>query len=123
MSSYIQPQMKAFKAETVIEKFRFVKFGSSDEQVSRCGAAEKGFGVYMNQNDNAAIGDCAEVAHLGGGALIELGGTIARGDSIASNATGQGVLATAGQWAPGVAMESGVAGDVISILLDGHQAI
>ena len=123
MSSYIQPQIKTFCAEGVIEKYRFVKFGSADDKVLKAGASEKAFGVYMNANDDAAVDDAVEVAHLGGGALIKLAGAVTRGDSIASDLNGEGVVAGAGVWAPGIAMESGVAGDVISILLDGHQAI
>jgi len=120
MSSYIQPQMKTFCAEGAIEKFRFVKFGSADDKVVKAAAGEKSFGVYMNQNDDAAINDAVEIAHLGGGALIKLAGTVTRGDSIASNADGEGVVGAATQWCPGIAQESGVAGDVISIMLDGH---
>ena len=123
MSSYIQPQMKTFCAEGVIEKYRFVKFGTADDKVLKAGAAEKAIGVFMNANDDAAANDAVEVAHLGGGALIELAGTVARGASIASDADGKGVVATTGQWSPGVCMESGVAGDIVHILLDGHQAI
>lgn len=123
MSSYIQPQMKTFCAEGVIEKYRFVKFGSTDDKVVKAAAGEKAFGVFMNANDDAAVNDAVEIAHLGGGALIKLAGTVTRGDSVASNATGEGVVAASGVWAPGIAMESGVAGDVVSIMLDGHQAI
>lgn len=121
MSSYIQPEIKTFKAEGAIEKYRFVKFGSADDKVLKAAAGEKAFGVYMNSNNEDAVAnDEVEIAHLKGGALIKLNATVARGDSIASDANGFGVVGTAGQWCPGIAMESGVAGDVISIILDGH---
>lgn len=122
MSSYIQPMMKTYCADAAIPQYSFVKFGSSDKHVAFSLAAEKAIGVCMNDGV-ANANDAVEVAHLGGGALIKSAGVIARGDSIKSDATGKAVVAAAGEWAPGIAMESAVAGDVIHILLNGHQAI
>lgn len=124
MSSYVQPKMKTFKAGGAIKKHCFVKFGASDEHVLESDAGEKAFGVNMGANNaDAATGDDVEVAHLGGGALVKLAGTVTRGDSIASDADGKGVVATDGQWSPAIALASGVAGDVISVLLNGHFAV
>lgn len=123
MSSYIEPKFKTFKAGGTIEQYRFVKFGASDTQVVKSAAAEKAFGVFMNTNDKDAVqNDEVEIAHLGGGALVKLAGAVTRGDSVKSDANGLGVIGAAGDWCPAIAMESGVAGDVISILLDGHKA-
>lgn len=120
MSSYIQPQVKTYKAGGAIEKYRFVKFGAADNLVVKSAAGEKAFGSYQNPHYDAAQNDEVEISHLGGGGLVQLAGTVTRGDSIASDANGLGVLGTATQWCPAIAMESGVAGDVISILFDGH---
>lgn len=121
MSSYIQPNFKTYCADAAIEENRFVKLGSSDKHVAKSAAAEKAIGV--NMSENVQTGDDCEIAHLGGGALIKAAGAITRGDSIKSDANGQAVVAASGEWAPGIAMESAVAGDVINILLNGHQAI
>ena len=121
MSSYVQPNMKAYCAEAALTKFSFVKFGAGDDKVLLSGAAERAFGI--NMSNDIAINGVAEIALNGGGGLVKLAGTIARGQSIASNAAGLGVLATAGQFAPAIAMESGVAGDVISVMLSTHTAI
>ena len=120
MSSYIQPQMKTFCADADLAQHTFVKLGSKDENVDKAGVGEKAFGVNMSQNVKS--GDACEVAHLGGGALIKLAAAVTRGDSIAPNADGEGIVAGAGVWAGGIAMQSGAIGDVISILLDGHKA-
>lgn len=124
MSSYVKPCFKTYCAEGAITQYSFVKFGSGDDKVVLSGAAEKAFGIFMASNDSdAVLNDAVEIAHLSGGALIKLAGPVTRGDSIASDASGLGVLATAGQWAPAIAMESGVAGDIIGVILNGHQAI
>lgn len=120
MSSYIQPYFKTFKAGGAIEQFRFVKFGSADNAVVKAGAAEKAIGVHMNtNNEDAVVNQDVEVA-IKDGALVKLAGTVARGDSVMSDADGLGVVGTATNWCAGIAQESGVAGDVISIKLDGH---
>lgn len=120
MSSYVQPKIKAFVAgaDLSAKQFHFVKL-QSGTNVTFSGAGEKAVGVLMNKDVKS--GDDAEVAHLGGGALVKLAGTVAAGDSIASDANGAGVVAGAATWAAGVAMEAGVAGDVISVLLNGHN--
>jgi len=120
MSSYIQPQVKTFCADADLAQYTFVKLGSSDKHVANSGAGEKSFGVNMTKDVKS--GDACEIAHLGGGALIKLAGTITRGDSVKSNANGEGVVAAAVEFSSAVAMESGVAGDVISVILDAHVA-
>jgi hypothetical protein len=121
MSSYTEPKIKVFKSNSDFsaKQFHFAKLASGTN-VAQSGAAEKAIGVVMNK---PAINDDAEVAHLGGGALLKLAATIAAGDSIASDANGAGVLGTSGQWCPAVAMEAGISGDVVSVILNGHQAI
>lgn len=117
MSSYIQPQISTFKADADLADYSFVKLGSKDENVAQAGAGEKAIGVNMSKGVKS--GECAEISH-GDGALIKLAGAVTRGDSIASDAAGLGVVGTTGQFCPAVAMQSGVAGDVISIKIDRH---
>lgn len=119
MSSYIQPKIKAFVAEADLsaKQFGFVKFGSTNEKVVACGADEKAIGVVMNQ---PKLGETAEIALLGGGALVKIAGAISLGDSIKSDANGKGVAGSTGIWSAAIAMDSGVANDVIAVILDGH---
>lgn len=121
MSSYVQPSVKVFTSNSDLsaKQFHFVKLVSGTN-IAQSGAAEKAIGVVMNK---PAVNDDAEVAHLGGGALVKLAGTVAAGDSIKSDANGAGVLGVSGDWCPAIAFEAGVAGDVISAFLNGHQAI
>lgn len=121
MSSYIQPKVKIFTSNSDFsaKQFHFAKLASGTN-IAQSGAAEKAIGVVMNK---PVIGEDAEVAHLGGGALVKLAAAVSAGASLASNAAGAAVLGTSGQWCPGVAMEDGAIGDVISVFLNGHQAI
>lgn len=118
MSSYVQPEMKVFKSNSDFsaKQFHFAKLASGTN-IAQAGAAEKAIGVVMNK---PIVNDDAEVALLGGGALVKLAGTVAAGDSVKSDADGKGVVGATGNWCPAVALEAGVAGDVISVLLNGH---
>ena len=119
MSSYVQPEMKVFVSNSDFssKQFHFAKLASGTN-IAQAAAGEKAIGVVMNK---PAINDDAEVALLGGGALVKLAGPITAGQSIKSDVNGAGVVAsTNGDWCPAIALESGVAGDVVSVLLDGH---
>lgn len=119
MSSHVQPEIKVFTSNSDLsaKQFHFVKLASGTN-IAQAAAGEKAIGVVMNK---PAVNDDAEVALLGGGALVKLAGTVAAGDSIKSNAAGAGVVGVATDWCPAIAMEAGVSGDVISVLLDGHS--
>ena len=118
MSSYVQPKIKVFKAEADLsaKQFCFVKFGSGNDKIVACGDAEKAIGVLMSKDVKS--GDDAEVALIGGGALLKVAGAVALGDSLKSDANGLG--ATGLGWTPAIALDSGVANDIISVILDGH---
>jgi hypothetical protein len=62
------------------------------------------------------LGEDAEVA-IKGGALVKLSGAVSRGALIASDADGKGDAGTAADKSIAKALESGVADDVISVLL------
>lgn len=122
MSSYVQPNMKTFRAEAdlSVKQYCFVKFGSTSDKVVACGDAEKAIGVLMNADVKS--GDYAEIALFGGGALLKIADVVALGASIASDANGNGVPGALGEWSPAIAMESGVAGDIIGVILDAHRS-
>ncbi|HET7300106.1 MAG TPA: hypothetical protein VFJ01_05580 [Oleiagrimonas sp.] len=99
--------------------YRIAKFGSADGAVVQAAAAT-----------DAAIGVFDELAHDSGEradvirdgyALVEYGGTVTRGDWLTADADGKAVKASpaAGDNASAIgrAEVSGVAGDIVSIVL------
>src|SRR5688572_5294451 len=95
-----------------IAAHRIVKFGAADAHCVQAAAA-----------GDASIGVSDLGAPLGGVcsfitndiAVVEYGGTITRGAMLTSDADGKAVVSTAGQRVIGIAMISGVAGDLGSV--------
>lgn len=65
--------------------------------------------------DNVAAIDRASQVGIEGVTLLELGGTVTAGDQIKSSTNGLGITGTTNP--RGIALESGVANDIISVLL------
>ena len=127
---------KAMKAGGVIGKYNIVKFGVDDEHVIEAAAAgDSALGVA--QNAAVAEEDAVRVMVIGI-SRVKLGGTVTRGDFLTSDANGEGVAATrhahtentAGTYTQnattaaaaasnviGRALKSGVAGDIVPIVL------
>jgi len=72
------------------------------------------FGVLLGK---ARAGEAIEVG-VGGRLLVVCGGTVAAGDSVGSDAAGAAVTHSGSNHILGVALEAGVAGDIISISFD-----
>lgn len=127
---------KNYKAEAALTAYRIVKPGTADGQVLLAAAATD-FLVGVTNEISAAINERADVI-VAGIAEVELGGTVARGDPITADAAAKGVTATrhthtentagtytqnattaagSGQRRIGFALISGVAGDIIPVLL------
>jgi hypothetical protein len=119
-----QTMTKEFVAEAAISPQRIVKFGSTDDfMVQGAAAADAHIGVFEGYGTAAPLAAAAnDRMHvtLAGIARVKLGGTVARGGPITSDATGQGVAAVATNRAIGHALASGVAGDVIPVLISPH---
>ena len=110
---------KEFVAEAAINPYRIVKFGASDDNVLQAAAATDAL-IGVVEGVSPATGErCAVVTH--GIAEVKLGGTVVRGGFITSDASGQGVAAAPGaavnNSVVGRALASGVAGDVINVLV------
>jgi hypothetical protein len=99
-----------------IGPYLFVKPGVADGQVVVAAAAtDKLLGISNQVGFKAA--DTSDYVVLGEGEL-KLGGTVAYGDFLTSDASGQGVVAaTAGFTVRAQAMTAGVAGDIILVQL------
>jgi hypothetical protein len=109
--------IKSFGAGAGITACRIVKHGSSDGvAVQAAAAADKLIGVA---DADAANGTRVDVI-LTGTADVQFGGTVARGDLLTADAVGKAVVAAAGNRVIGVALVSGVAGDIGEVLLAQH---
>jgi hypothetical protein len=99
-----------FVAETDIPKFRFAEVGSADGQVKLATAGAEALGVTLDVD--VKPGDRCDV-QLDGVFMVEAGGAVVFGDKLAPDAEGKAVVAT--ELSSGVALESGVAGDIIRL--------
>lgn len=94
--------------------YRFVTRNGAG-QAALCGAGARAFGVM--DGDRVPAGRQTRIFKQEGKAQlkVDVGGTIAFGDPIGSDATGQMVkITTAGHWVHGNADEAAVAGQVAS---------
>jgi len=108
---------KSYLAEAAISAQRFVKVGANDYGVLVAAAgADKIIGI--STEIDAASGERIDVVH-DGIADLKLGGTVARGDLLTSDATGQGITAAPGAGTNNrigaMALISGVIGDIIPV--------
>lgn len=93
-------------------QFRAVQVNSSG-QVALAGATGIAAGILQNK---PASGRAATFGYQGVSKLV-LGGTVAAGARVTSDANSAGIAATTGDSVLGVALTGGVSGDVISVLI------
>ncbi len=109
---------KTFNAGGAITKYRLLKIGAADDAVIEAvGVTAPIVGV---SSETVASGDRIDV-DMAGLLEVELGGTVARGDYLTATAAGKAVKAAPAAGAnndvAGVAMASGVIGDIINVLM------
>ena len=113
--------IKSFLATAATAQHTIVKFGANDDTIANSTAATDALLGVINEigatADDVANGATVDII-LCGIAEIKLGGTVARGGKITSGAAGVGVAGVAGNQGIGKAMRSGVAGDIIPVLLN-----
>lgn len=110
---------KTLIAGAAVGKNRIVKFDSTDTTaIQAAAAADKSIGV---SDLGADAGDAFDVI-MDGIALVEYGGNVTRGDLLTADASGRAITAApaAGTNARivGVAMLSGVLGDIGSVHIE-----
>lgn len=120
MSGVRNPVYLPFFAGGTIAPNLLVKIGAADQTVIAAAAAtDKILGVSV-MNITALSGDRVDVV-VNGEYEVKLGGTVARGDFITSDASGLGVAAApaagTNNGVVGMALEAGVAGDLIAVQL------
>ena len=127
---------KTFKAGGALTKYRIVKFGSDDDSVVQATAATDALMGVVAELD-VSSGERGDI-HLAGVAQVVYGGTITRGDLLTADSNGKAVKVTrhthtentaasytqnattgvgSGERIIGVAMVSGVSGDIGSVLI------
>ena len=114
---------KGYTATSAIGARRLMKFGATDGTVViATAAADRVIGIQSEID--CAIGERASAAMVGCIEELVAGGTIARGDSVVAGAAGAGFAAAPGAgvnvFAIGMAEISGVAGDIITVIIAPH---
>jgi len=118
----------AYNAGGTVKPNRFVKFGSANRTIVQAAAATDAiFGVSDGVTTgylNASTGMTVDV-HVTGPVRIVYGGTVTRGDLLVSDSDGRAITAApaagVNNRTGGVALVSGVVGDVGSVLINpGH---
>lgn len=108
---------KSYTAEGAISANRFVKVGAADYGVLAAAAATDKI-IGISTEIDASTGERTDVVHEGI-ADLKLGGTVARGDLLTSDASGQGVTAApaagSNNRVGAMALFSGVVGDIIPV--------
>lgn len=108
---------KSYTAEGAISANRFVKVGAADYGVLAAAAATDKI-IGISTEIDASTGERTDVVHEGI-ADLKLGGTVARGDLLTSDASGQGVTAApaagSNNRVGAMALVSGVVGDIIPV--------
>lgn len=113
---------KGFKVEGVAAAvaYRFVGFGTANWGVTVTPTANGVVaGVIMENVDAAKVATGKVIANVRvlGIAPVKVGtGGLTRGAQVGTDATGQAVVAASG-FVVGLALESGVAGDIIDVLI------
>ena len=121
MASYQEPRIYNLdsEADLTAKQYRGVKFGSDEGKIVQAVANDDAIGILMNQPN---VGEVAEVAFAGGGAKAKLSGPVTRGGRLMLAADGW-VLATTGKISNCQALQDGVAGDYISVVVETMVAL
>ncbi len=107
--------IKSFTPGAAVAAYRIVKHDTSDSVVIQGASATNKLIGVANHVGAEATDDTVDIV-MSGIAEVEYGGTVARGDLLTSNATGQATATTtANNRTIGVAMNSGVSGDIGSV--------
>ncbi len=115
MATSLAPKIQAYKADAAITKGMAVKLGSDFKHVAK-GAAVTDDCVGIAQSTVTTAEDVVEVAVPGGGAKGLCQTTIVAGTLLVSHTDGKlKPVATAGDRVIAVAMQDGVAGDLIDV--------
>lgn len=112
------PQMDdlSYVANATVNPYRIVKFDTADNLVIQ-GAAATDTTIGINQSPQAALVNQQVMLAFQGVGKVELGGSVTRGDLLTSDSVGRAVtsLAAPTDRVIGVALQSGVLGDIVRV--------
>ena len=111
--------IRNYTAAAEVRENAIVAVGTNDNEVVSATAATDDI-IGVSTNIPSASGARCDVIHVGI-ANVRLGGTVARGKYVTAGAAGVGVQASTGR-VVGIALTSGVEGDIIPVLLGVGQA-
>ena len=94
---------------------------ATDSQVDAVASAG-GDAIGILQNDPAAAGRAATVG-IAGISQLKLGGNVTAGDKVQSHTDGTGLLAATADHVLARAIDGGVAGDIVRVLLVNHHIL
>lgn len=104
----------AFNAETDLDGRRLLTFGTKEGDVKLATAATDPV-IGVSQYIGAVQGTVIDV-NIDNHGQVQLGGTVNRGDELTAGADGKAVKAASGNKIFGMALQDGVADDVINFL-------
>jgi hypothetical protein len=107
---------KSYVAGGAIIPNSCVKFSADGTVVQSAAASDLTIGATVPQL-SVVSGERVDVIHDGIADMV-CGGTVTRGTSVTSDAAGKIVNASAGNRAVGIALLSGVAGDIVPVLVN-----
>ncbi len=123
--------VKQFRAGATIAPYRIVMFSAEDTVIQATAPTDMSIGIASNVGYDSTVTAISNNRYpqalidiqLDGGALVTFGGTITRGQLLTSDSTGRAVAAAPGAGVNnriiGIAMDSGVVGDIGSVLVRG----
>lgn len=105
----------AFIAAAAIPKYRIVTFGADDSSAVLADAASDSL-IGVSAETDSDVGETCDV-FVAGPVNVEYGGPVTRGAKLTADAQGRAAMAAAGNHVIGVAMASGVIGDIGTVLI------
>ncbi len=118
MAHYVEGSNKGFKAgaDLSTNQYNIVKLNSSGNVILATAATDKIIGVLNDKPRANGTGD-VRLRSAAGTLNVKLGGTVALGDAVTTNASSVGITTTtAGDQILGYALEAGVSGQIIELL-------
>lgn len=108
-------------ADLSTNQYSLVKLvnNSGEGQAALSGAGEGAVGILQDKPDAQGV---AGSVGFTGISKLKLAGTVTAGGPVASNASGLGVAAGTGDIVVATAVESGVSGDIIPVIIEPRNA-
>jgi hypothetical protein len=118
--SYIDGSVRTFIEESAgamtNKNYLFAKQAAAVNEISLAVAGDAAIGVIQSKLHNDATDVPVRLLNAGGTVKVTLGGTVALGASLASDAAAKAVTAASTDYVLGQALQAGVTGDIIEMI-------